>query len=351
MTSIKHFLRLAQITIMSLNSNCVPFPSSCALNKDRLSPPFDPNSQHLPPCSNQKAYYVNYLPGQPTIRLDPDEVINYLVDELDTILLDELYDNLWLVGKQSGQHVDALHIHRVKGRTIVPAEAARLHLIWDHNNVYIKPIPVFLLNYDVWARYLSSAAGASKHSTAVGFLRSYAHLILHPLDLAIAQELHLIPPDISWLQWATFISYFRHIGDEHVAKRYHYGQLRLSRLNWIVRISQPKYAHNAWYYELPHWSINDFVVKYTVSLVFIFVTISLALSAMQVALSVPSDALWFEASGDGLKKMGCVFWVFAIIVLLLWVMISLLLVGIPFIVLAWQLSWGYRNQNGHKAIS
>ena len=346
---------------MSFTSLQAPFPPSCALNRDRLYLPSDVPSQDIELHYDQVADCINYLPDYPAVPVGPDEIYAHLTHELDTPLLDELYAKLWLVGKRSGDHIDTLHTHRAKGRTLVPIEDPRLHLTWDYNKVYIKPLPVLLLNYDVWATYLSStepkpgaegpvvssksAAVAFDRSIAVGFLRSYSFLVSHPLDLAIAQESHLIPQDIDWVQWSRFISHFRRIRDENVAKRYHYGQLRLSRLNWAVRIVRPRQAHSAWFYELPRWSISDFVANYTVPLVFIFATVSLALSSMQVALGVPADALWFEGSSESLQGMSRAFWVFSVAVVLLWVIVWLLLLGIPFLVLAWQLWWGYRHRN------
>ncbi|KAH7139812.1 hypothetical protein B0J13DRAFT_558518 [Dactylonectria estremocensis] len=343
---------------MSSTSLQVPFPPSCALNRDRLCLPSSiPSQSH----SDQEANHIHYLPGYPAVSLAPDEIYTHLTHELDTPLLDELHANLWLVGKRSGDHIDTLHTQRVKGRTVVPTEDPRLHLIWDRNKVYIKPVPIFLLNYDVWSTYLlsnepkpyakshkdslKSTTASFDCSTAVGFMRSYSFLVSHPLDLAIAQELYLIPHHIDWVQWSGFICHFRHIRDENVARRYHYGQLRLSRLNWVVRIVRPRHAHSVWFYELPHWSISEFVAKYTLPLAFIFATISLALSSMQVALSVPADALWFKESSDRLQGMYRAFWVFSIVVLLLWVIVWLLLLSIPLLALAWQLLWGYSNRD------
>jgi hypothetical protein len=337
----------------------VPFPPSCALNRDRLNIPSNILSPRSSSPSDQEADYINYLPCYPDVRLSPDEIYEHLARELDTPLLDELYEKLWLVGRRAGHHIDALHAQRVKGRTIVSAEDPRLHLIWNHRKVYIKPVPVLLLNYDVWATYLmptrpkhlepvtsfESATVAFDRATAVGFLRSYSYLVSHPLDLAIAQESYLIPQNINWVQWSRFISHFRHIGDENVAGRYHYGQLRLSRLNWVVRLFRPRHAHSMWFYELPHWSISDFMTNYTLPLVFIFATLSLVLSSMQVALSVPVDVLWFEEPGNYQQGMGRAFWVFSIAVVLLWALVWLLLLGIPLLVLGWQLSWGYRHRN------
>ncbi|KAG9235721.1 hypothetical protein BJ875DRAFT_421526 [Amylocarpus encephaloides] len=178
----------------------------------------------------------------------------------------------------------------------------------------------------------------------LGFLRSYSLLISNPLDLDIAKEAYLVPKEMEWIQWSKFISYFRHIGDENVARRYHYGQLRLSRLNWLVRVFRPQHAHNMWFYELPHWSISDFAAAYTVPLLFIFATLSLVLSSMQVVLSVPTEMLWFEERSNGLQGIGRACWVFSIAVVLLWALLWLLLFGVPLLVLGWQLSWGYKHR-------
>jgi hypothetical protein len=315
----------------------VPFMPSCALNKDRLGLSSDaPSPSSSPHISEQKPDHINYLPGYPTVPLVPDKIYVHLAQQLDTPLLDELYDKLWLVGTPSGHHIDALQTHRVKGRTIVPTDESRLHLIWDHDKVYLKPVPIFLTNYDVWTIYLSSVgpkhgadspmmAAASSESTAVafdrltavGFLRSYFLLISNPLDLDIAKEVYLVLKEMEWTQWSKFISYFRYIGDESVARRYHYGQLRLIRLNWVVRVFRHQHGHNKWFYELPHWSISDFVAAYTLPLVFIFATVSLILSSMQAALSVPAEMLWFEECSIGLQGVGRAFWIFSIAVVLL----------------------------------
>jgi hypothetical protein len=350
---------------MSHTNLQAPFPSSCALNQDRLdlsSDTYTYTPSASPHISDQKPNYINYLPGYPAVRLVPDEISTHLTHEFNTPLLDELYDRLWLVGTPLGHHIDALQTHRLKGRTIVPTDDPRLHLIWDNDKVYLKPVPIYLVNHDVWTLYLSSAgpkrgadspiAAASSESavvafdrsTAVGFLRSYSLLISHPLDLDMAKEAYLVPQDITWVQWSKFISHFRRIGDENVAKRYHYGQLHLSRLNWIVRVFRPQHAHNIWFYELPHWSFSAFLADYTTPLVFIFVTVSLILSSMQVALSVPIEMLWFEERSNGLQGMGRAFWVFSIAVVLLWALVWLLLLGIPLLVLGWQLSWGYKHR-------
>ncbi|GMF76432.1 unnamed protein product [Aspergillus oryzae] len=252
----------------------VPFLPSHALDKQQLRPIFEcknPNISDQP--IDPKA--ISYLPGEPSIGLEETTVNDYLSKELKTYLLDELYDHLWLVGRRSGRSIDALHAQRLKGRSVVPTEDPSLHLIWHRNQIYIKPIPVCLFNYTFWDIYLgptkdnnSPTSSTFDPSIAMGFLRSYAFLTPHRLDFILAKESHLIPDDIDWIAWSKFIHKFRELGDEQVAQRYHYGQLRLSRLNWAVRIVRPQHANTLWFYHLPHWSITSLQLIYR-SIVFV----------------------------------------------------------------------------------
>lgn len=132
----------------------------------------------------------------------------------------------------------------------------------------MKPLPVYFLNYKVWTGYLSPLKSESSYenvhhlyqlttlifdrSVVIGFLRSYAFHVKHHLDFKIAKDLHLIPEDIDWIQWSKFIDHFHRIRNDRVSKRYHYGQLRLSRLNWVVRIFRPSHTLSRWTYEKSH---------------------------------------------------------------------------------------------------
>ena len=346
----------------------VPFPSSCALNRDILKRPHSANDDDS--SQSESEAKIQYIPGNPGIGLAFSEVSDHLSNELATPLLDELYTHLWLVARKSGHHIDALHTQKVKGRSIIPTEDPRLHLIWNRNTIYIKPIPLCLLNYDFWVRYLPplkpelSSGNASPtlkiseptssvfdSSTAIGFMRSYASLVKYPLDFAMAKESYLIPTDIDWIQWSIFINHFRVVGDESVAKRYHYGQLRLSRLNWMVRIFRPKNSGNRWFYENTYWSISEFMERATFPLAFLFASVSIALSSMQVALAVPVDRLWSHYSNDNeLQEMNRAFWLFSVAVVLIWLLTWLLLLGIPLVAFCWQVFWGFRHREEKETI-
>lgn len=342
-----------------------PFPPSCALNREVLERPLSANDDTSQPRSG-----IQYIPGNPGVGLLPNEVYDHLFNELATPLLDELYTQLWLVARKSGHHIDALHSQKVKGRSVIPTEDPRLHLVWNRNKIYIKPVPLFLLNHEFWVRYLQPlkrglssenplltpetpepATSVFDSSIAVGFMRSYASLIKYPLDFAIAKECYLIPADIDWIQWSIFINHFRNIGDDSVAKRYHYGQMRLSRLNWAVRIFHPPHTRTRWFYENLYWSTGDFMERATFPLIFLFASLSVALSSMQVALSVPVERLWSQIPNDDeLQEMNRAFWLFSIAVVLLWLLTWILLLGAPFVALCLQVFWGFRNRGEKQAI-
>ncbi|KAB8276900.1 hypothetical protein BDV30DRAFT_223895 [Aspergillus minisclerotigenes] len=202
-----------------------------------------------------------------------DRLDVFLAQELNTPVLDELYPRLWL-----------------------------LHLVWHRDKFYIKPLPECLLNHDFWTGHLSSH-GTNKH-------------------FALAHVNHLIPETVTWNAWCQFIQHFRHCEDTQVAKRYHYGQLRLSRLNWAVRLFQPPSAKTIWFYDVPYWSIQTYLQRIAAPLIFGFASISLVLSSMQVILSISTDEITLGAVG------------------LVW---TLLLVT-PLAVLFWQVSWGFKNR-------
>lgn len=336
-----------------------PFTRADGLDDSRLEEPHEriPNavysaSSHTPQPEHG---LIDYIPGEPAIPLAGIE--DFLQRELATPILDELYNVLHIFARKLSSNIDALHVQNLKGRRIVPVENPRFHLIRQEKSVFIKPIPVCLLNYDFWTQYLASnlhiPTGILHESdcyraNALGFLRSYSHLIQHQSDLRIAKEHGLIPEDITWAEWSKFIHGFRLLGDENVARRYHYGQIRLTRLNWAIFIFRPKSAGNRlrFYHESP-WSALAFVQHAAVPLAFIFASVSLILSSMQVMLSVPDDSLLSGGIGkDGLRKVQQIFWWFSILTLLFAALSSALLVFIPVLIIMYQITWGILKYRG-----
>jgi hypothetical protein len=344
-----------------------PFPSSKALSSDILRTPDQKRlTQSRPPSpSNGSNGSIDYVPGEPGTDLTRASVYDFLTSELDTPILDQLYNHLWSVARKSGKSIDPLNKQRVKAREIVATEDASLHLVWHRDKIYIKPMPLCLLNYDFWTTFLPrpiayttsldrTVSASVLHppeqmfdrKIALGFMRSYALLVRHHVDFRLACESHLLPARLDWTKWSEFIVHFRSIEDEDIARRYHYGQLRLSRLNWAVRWFRPSSAETKWFYAVPLWSIGMYVERTIAPLLFGFASLSLVLSSMQVLLSVPDDGLGpFHVDAASLSVMNKAFWVFSIIILLLTGLTWVLLFVIPVGAFFWQFTWGFQHRD------
>lgn len=74
---------------------------------------------------------------------------------------------------------------------------------------------------------------------ALGFLFSYAALISHESDFSMVKERGLLPDVVKWPNWISFI---QQLDTEHIYPdthpRFLHGELRLSRLNILWRLSQ-----------------------------------------------------------------------------------------------------------------
>jgi hypothetical protein len=190
----------------------------------------------------------------------------------------------------------------------------------------------------------------SLNARALGLLRSNAFLIRTELDFILAREAHLLPSGLTWETWAPLVPHLLAIPDDSVSRRFRYGQLRLARLNWVVRLFQPTSAKTAWFYELPRLgSTASYLREMSIPLLFVFAALSLALSSMQVVLSTELDALDFPGlDGLAIKRA---FVLCSLLVLVLLALLVILVVSIPAGVLVWQLSWGFlrrkRNVKNH----
>lgn len=243
---------------------------------------------------------ISHVPGEPTLGLRQDAVQEFLETELATPILDEVYRHMWLFARHTGHRIDPIHCQRLKGRQIVPIEDSKLHLIWTADTIYLKPIPECLMNYNFWLMFLaerntnssvenqtwnngaSFTPSAFHRSQAIGFLRSYAFLVRHRLDFEIAQKSHLIPTEIEWNTWAVFMSYFRAFEDKQVSNRYRFGQIRLSRLHWAVRLFRPRSAQSWIFYEIPYASTWGYLSSMLGPFAFVFASLSVVLSALQL---------------------------------------------------------------------
>ncbi|KAL8833812.1 MAG: hypothetical protein Q9170_004072 [Blastenia crenularia] len=241
------------------------------------------------------------LPGRPQLSLRSDDLSHQLMQEFHTRDLDTLSPYLWLVATQSSAHINPLHEHVLKGRTIVVTENPELHLVWTNHCIFIKPIPPYMLSYAFWTTHLTSTvpsnakdSRSNDHSSlllkaALGFMRTYYHLIQSESDLRIAKESHLLPLDgteISLDTFYRFIAGFGDVQDCDVSTRYSsYGTLRLSRLNFWAKIFLRRFQ---FYPVQPQY--GEYFARFYAPILFLFGVLSVVLSAMQVGLQADGGA-------------------------------------------------------------
>jgi hypothetical protein len=191
------------------------------------------------PCTAQS----ETLPGQPSVLLkNLVRVQKFLHNDLWSEDLEKIAPRLWIMTTPSSANINPLHRQRVKGREIIVTEEARLHLVWIHDRIFIKPIPRYLLSHDFWDVYLDpkpeslDGERSNLRAAATGFLRTYRYLIKHESDFHLAQQdsLRLIPKDVDWASFCRFASDLNHIADSAVSERYCFGELRLTRLNFYA---------------------------------------------------------------------------------------------------------------------
>ncbi|KPM37624.1 hypothetical protein AK830_g8932 [Neonectria ditissima] len=289
-----------------------------------------------------------------------DRVLNYLRREFHALVLEQLAPHLWFFANKSGSHIDSLHQQLIKKRNIVIAEDPGLHLVWHDDIIYLKPIPDYVLSPAFWDERLiprsntrssevpgnngSSSSSLVEEAFAkqlsdvrrsiIGLLRSYAWLIQHRSDFMLAQRESLIPEHLEPLRFEAFIAPFRAVPDAAVTQRYHFGQLRLSRLHWLTRIVQPDSGtgKKRWYYYETRWTAGHYVRDSLAILATFFAIFSIALSGMQVALSAYTFETWTPVIH--------VFWVLSIVSVILCIFVGLVWVLALAAVLLYQAQFG-----------
>jgi hypothetical protein len=232
-------------------------------------------------------------------------VITCIEKELDLQRLNKVFGWLWVAGRPMPPR--PLHHQLLLSRDIFVTEQMDMHLVWTTGRIFLKPIPRFLLEPNFWTEYFSCeqdcncSEGANPPETArecdrrrlwrsaLGFLFSYAALISHESDFYIAKENHLLPgeeDEITWGRWRTFIE---QLDMEHIYQkvdaRFVYGELRLSRLNKIYRLSQHPFLRGY----MSHWhQYGTFFQDNSAWLASAIVYIAIVLTAMQVGLATKS---------------------------------------------------------------
>jgi hypothetical protein len=173
-------------------------------------------------------------------------------------------------------------------RQIIITEQADLHLVWHESRIFLKPLPDYIFDHQFWKKTICN--NAALHASSCGFLLSYVWLLCHPSDLRIALETGLVSSQINWEGWTTFVDTFLSNVDyealDMVNKRYQYGELRLTRLNTIYRVTnifKPEHFMRGYMYGYDRYTVFFNRNFGWVLLIFLYITI--VLTAMQVGLS------------------------------------------------------------------
>ncbi|KAF2735268.1 hypothetical protein EJ04DRAFT_534314 [Polyplosphaeria fusca] len=211
----------------------------------------------------------------------------WLATELKTPRLNDIHHHLWLAGPPTAAR--PLHRQRLMGRNILITEDPDEHLVWFEDQIFIKPIPDFLLDWESWKCHLCSDLELRK--AACGLLLSYAWLVRYKSDLDIAKGAGLMSKGVQWADWVEFINFFLANIDckslSSVSQRYRYGELRLTRLDTIYRLAPPTYSlHNfIWGYQSrPTWYQAFFGRNFRWMLAG-FASLAVLMAALQVGLA------------------------------------------------------------------
>ena len=226
------------------------------------------------------------------------------------------------------------------GREIIVTEHPGLHLIWYHDRIFVKPIPLYMLSRAFWEYIAEADPDVLKAS--LGFMRTYCYLIRYDVDFQMAIESRLIPKvgndALDFESFAEFILQFEEIPDDGVCPRYAYGSIRLTRLNYLALITLGRPAYFA---VRPQY--GDYISHSLVPIITLFVVISTILSSMQVALAVQDpDA---AASWDAFTKVSK--WFAIVVIFLVVLLVVFAVVFLPYAIARAQRT-ARRSEVGRK---
>jgi hypothetical protein len=278
-----------------------PFPVAC-----QLSAVLDDD----PPASGQPVSSP-HLPGYPRVSLqDRCGLLEFLEKEYCSADLDQMAGRLWWMSKQDSANISPLHRQAVKGRRIIVTEDPKLHLVWIHDRIFVKPLPQYLSSYTFWRDYLGMDADLRTRRlsnrvrrAALGFLRTYFYLVKSESDFHIAQDpsLRLIPAGITWVQFCDFTSQLARVADRDVSGRYTYGEIRLTRLNFYAPLLLGKL-----YFQRVEYQYGAYFARFYGPILFVIGIVSIILNGLQVAVAAEQAnpvqngeflltvALWFS---------------------------------------------------------
>jgi hypothetical protein len=198
---------------------------------------------------------------------------------------------LWLIAVPGAPR--SLYYQKFLRREIVIAEELDLHLVWAKSRIFVKPIPDFLINYDFWETYI--CCEPELYRGACGLLYSYCGLIRFGHDLQVAQNCHLVNVNLDYRAWAEFarkiLPNLNPSDPNTMDTRFHYGELRLHRLDTIYRYSPQQLSVSSIFQGFPH-ALSESYVPYMDqynNAVSAFGVIVIVLSVFNLSLSAHSQ--------------------------------------------------------------
>ncbi|KAI9159101.1 N-acetyltransferase [Paramyrothecium foliicola] len=301
--------------------------SNCLRSMDRigqyLEPPF---SKDVTLRHRTKLVLPHSIRHNDHLLRTRDDIQLFLKRELLTPKLDAIHRWIWLAGLPKPAR--PLHRQNLLQRTVQVTENPDEHLVWHEGCIFVKPLPEYLFDHEFWTSEL--IFDSTLHKSACGLLLSYAWLIAHKSDFRVARDLSLLPVEVDYDYWSDFIaSVLGHIDQatlQQVGSRYHYGELRLSRLNSLYRIGAAGIStHNLVYgFMASSARYNTFFARNFGWIFIIFVYMSIVLSALQVALGIDrlGDNLQFHhfAYGISMLSMGFVATAVVLVFLVWWLL-------------------------------
>ncbi|KAH7072538.1 hypothetical protein FB567DRAFT_506336 [Paraphoma chrysanthemicola] len=237
------------------------------------------------------------------LAITEDTLPSFLRRDLDLSRLNRIHNHLWMAGRP--MRARPLHKYRLMDYQYLGIEQMDLHLLSvrsSPNQLLLKPLPEWILSHKFWTKHLCSASEPDLHASACGLILSYVWLITTPLDLKLGHEFSLIPHSMTWPWWKLFVKDILSTVDasslHQVNRRYHFGDLRMDRINLIYR-----YRYFATHFVRGYWYPPPRYIPFferNFSWVLIpFVFFSLILSAMQVGVSLDrlnNNATFIRAS-------------------------------------------------------
>ncbi|KAJ6256417.1 hypothetical protein Dda_8918 [Drechslerella dactyloides] len=229
------------------------------------------------------------LPGEPLLELAGDQLLPrlrkiYLIPELDRMSPYFRY-----IVTPDSSHIFPVHFQSARGRQVLANERHSLHLVWYHDRIFVKPIAPYLLSAAFWDWI--AQADPEVFKAAAGLMRSYAFLIQSEADYRLANDDRspLLPLAMGkttedFEKFVRFIDQFAHLADDELSPRYSYGELRLSRLNWLIRFLFIKVT---FFHVNGEW--GPIFMNILAPLIAVFAVLSILLTTMQVGLAAQSS--------------------------------------------------------------